>query len=162
MNAPVMAYAVCLTVHNYLRWLVLGLGVLLWVRALHGVVSRRSWQRADEHASVMLVAATDVQLLLGLLLHQWLSPIAQVAVSTAIAVTWAQPTLRFFGYLHPLMMLTAFVVVHVVRGLSKRRTESIAKFQITVIGLSVCLVLVALAIPWPWFEYGRPLFRTGG
>ena len=140
-------------VHGYWRWMVVLAAAVVLVRAIRA----RGWTAADERASVLFVAAVDIQVLLGLTLYFGFSPY-WTATHTAFAATMKNQGARFFGVEHETAMLLAFVVAHVGRVVSKRAPES-RKQRILRTTLLVFFALVAWAIPWPWRAFGRPLLR---
>jgi hypothetical protein len=161
VSPSTVAYAVALLLHSYLRWGVLAAGIASFVASSHGRHTGRAWARADERLALAFVALTDLQLLLGLLLHLWLSPFSQAALAAPRAAL-GQPQLWFFGFLHPTLRILGFVVAHATRARSKRAKSDDDRFAVMSTGIGAWLIVVLLAVPWPWLDYGRPLLRTGG
>lgn len=159
VSAGAYVYPWALLAHSYLRWAVLIAGVLALALALHGWRTGRAWGRADERLAAAFVGLADLQLLVGLLLHLWLSPFSGAALEAGVSTSLAYPPLWFFGYVHPLAMIAAVVVAHAARARGKRAADAAARFRIAATGLAVGLVVVVLAVPWPWLAYGRPLLR---
>jgi hypothetical protein len=150
-------YPIVLAIHSLLRWIVLALIVALLVRTLRGWTAGRSWDRSDERLHFAAVLAIDLQLALGLVLYLALSPIAKAFLGDP-GHAMHDRVLRFFGMEHLTTMLVAIVVLHVGRVLSKRVPERRHKraFLWTLGGL----VLVFVAIPWPFLKHGRPMLRS--
>jgi hypothetical protein len=150
-------YVGVLFVHSWLRYVVLGLGLLLLVSA---VVTLRggAWKASHERTHVAFLAALDTQLLLGLVLFLALSPIASAALAD-LARAMKLAELRFFGVEHPLTMLVAVVVAHVGRARSKRAAAP-AKARTVLWTQLLWLLLTGIAIPWPGLDVGRPLWRA--
>jgi heme A synthase len=145
-------YAVFLYCHSYVRWAVVAL--LVTVVALRLVRK----EPADARLHRVLLGVVNLQLALGLLLYLIYSPISS-AFFRDPAHGFDDPNLRFFGLEHPLTMLVAIAVLHVGRVLAKKATDAtVARRRLTV-STVVCLVFVGLAMPWPWLDSGRPLFR---
>jgi hypothetical protein len=156
MTFHYVAYGVTLALHTYARWGVLLAGIASVATSIHGHVTRRGWSRSDERLALTFVALSDLQLVLGLLLYLWLSPISEAARAAGVGAALSQPSLWFFGFVHPLLMVIGFVVVHATRARSKRAKEDTSRFRTMAIGLCVWLTIVLLAIPWPWTSYGCP------
>ena len=76
-----MIYAAVLVIQSWLRWLVLLAGIAAFVRAASGAATGRGWTPADDRAGFWFSIALDVQFLLGLILHVFLSPITHAAFS---------------------------------------------------------------------------------
>lgn len=141
-----------LPLHSIIRWAVLLLAVWAIVEAWRG----RSGSYAGK-AGLFFTIALDVQLLLGVTLF-FLSPIVSTALSDMRVAMKAAP-LRFWAVEHTSMMVLALVVAHGARILAKRATDAAAKAKRCLIGFSVALVLILLAIPWPFrMAIARPLF----
>ena len=103
-----MVYTVLLELHSWCRWVVLIALALVVGRGWAGLWTRRPWRPADSLATRLWVGATDTQLLLGLALYLVGSPLAAMARQDPGAA-WQEPTLRFFGLLHPTLMVLAVV-----------------------------------------------------
>lgn len=153
-----MLYPVVLFLHSWLRWGVVVLGVVALGASLTGWLRGRSWTRTDRRLQLLCVSAFDLQLLLGMTLYFALSPFTPGSMD-ALRTNLSVPSLRFFSLEHPVMMLLALVAVHVASALSRRAEDATRRHRIWAAGLLVALLLVALAIPWPWRSHGRLLFR---
>jgi hypothetical protein len=66
---------------------------------------------------------------------------------------------RFFAVEHALGMIAAVAVAHVMAVRSRRATVPAVRQRTWALGAIGALALIALAIPWPFLSYGRPLFR---
>jgi hypothetical protein len=136
---------------------VLGLGLWLLIVSIAGVRAGGAWAPKHERLHKQFLAVLDTQLLLGLFLYFFLSPITAAArANMAIAMKDAQ--LRFFSVEHIATMLIAVAVAHVGRVRSKRR-EGRLRYRSTFITQTLWLVLTMIAIPWPGLDIGRPIFR---
>jgi hypothetical protein len=153
-----MAYTLVLTIHSYLRWLVLVAGVVVILRCVRGWLGANVFSAGDQRAQVGFLAIVDTQLVLGLLLYGVLSPITAAFFANPKA-GMHDSQVRFFGVEHITMMVLALVVVHVARVRSKRLTDAVARHRLVAISTIVWLVLTLAAIPWPGMKAGRPLFR---
>jgi hypothetical protein len=146
-------YPIFLALHNLVRWIALILGIIAFVRALWGWLGKREWAGIDRRLGMFFTSAMDIQILLGLILYIFLSPITHDFFrnfSTAIS----NPTDLFFGLFHPLMMILAVVFAHVGSATSRKATGNIAKHQRAVLWYGLSIVVMVLAIPW-----SRPLLR---
>ena len=74
-----MLYAVVLTIHSWLRWLVLLTGIVAFVRSAVGTSRRTAWTTADDRAGFWFSTVVDAQFLLGLVLYIFLSPFTHAA-----------------------------------------------------------------------------------
>jgi hypothetical protein len=138
-----------LFLHSWVRWAVLGVCVVSCALSFRA----GSWDRRDERLSVALVGLADLQLLLGLVLWLVASPLTHLAFSERMLFKGAPFT--FFALFHPVMMICALFFLHVQRARQKKQ-PSLRRWRDTLL-LFVCLV--ALAVPWPFWSFGRELFR---
>lgn len=152
------AHAVVLFLHSYLRWIVLGLLVVVLVRSYSGWRKALAWSPSDETRHKVLVGALDLQVLLGLLLYLVLSPITR-AFFASPGPSMKVSEIRFFSVEHVTLILVAVVVAHVGRARSRKR-EGAARHKGVFITSLVALLLILAAIPWPFFPAKRPLLRT--
>jgi hypothetical protein len=149
------AYSLLLTLHSYLRWAVVILAVIVVIRALLGVSQKTAFTAADNRNGLFFMISADTQLLLGLLLYFWASPItAQARADFGAAMK--NPELRFWGVEHITGMLIAWVLIHVGRSRSKKARTDLAKHRAALIFYGIAILLVLVSIPWA----SRPLFRT--
>lgn len=101
----------------------------------------------------------DLQALAGMTLYFACSPVARLARTDA-ARALRDPSLRFFGLLHPVAMALVFVTTHATWVSVRRAKEARLRYRRLAIGAFGALVLLLLAIPWPLASYGRPLSRS--
>jgi hypothetical protein len=150
-------YAVILIVHSWLRWVVIIAGLVAFVRALSGASGTKSWTPLDDRAGFWFTIALDVQILLGLVLYFFLSPItAEVLRDFGGAMKDSQ--LRFWGVEHGFGMLIGTALAHIGRARA-RRADSLRRHKVAAIFFGLALVAVLLAIPWPGTPNGRPWVR---
>src|SRR5689334_12759863 len=107
-------YDLTLFAHSWLRWLVLFAALAAVARAMSGVQTRRPFTPVDERARLWLTASLDLQMLLGLILYNFLSPVTKSAFVDMAAAMSAAP-IRFFAVEHPTGMIVAIVLAHVGR-----------------------------------------------
>jgi hypothetical protein len=157
----VSAYVITLYLHSYLRWGVLALALLVLSRALSGWSGTRDWTRFDELAHVGLLKAAYVQFLFGLLLYVFFSPYTSVFFGN-FALAMKQPALRFFGILHVGGMFAAVGLLHEGRKASLRAASERSRYRRVGVTTLLALLVICAAMPWPVFEYGRPLLRHFG
>ncbi len=140
-------YPFLLTTHNLLRWVVLIAGAYAVVRAISGITGKRAYESADRGAGSLFTIVLDIQLLIGLLLYGFFSPVTREAfadMGTAMGVR----EIRFFVAEHFAMMLLAVVAVHVTSVLVRRAPMDDVKFKRQAIGYGIALALILAGIPW--------------
>jgi hypothetical protein len=151
-------YSAALLLHSWLRWLVLIAGILAVARAIAGMTSNKPWTKTDDTGTLLFTIALDIQLLIGLALYAFLSPITRLAFSD-MASAMRQPPLRFWVAEHFVGMLMALALAHVGRVVIKRKTDPGDKHRLAAMFLGVAMVVILLSVPWPWGAIPRPLFR---
>lgn len=146
-------HSLVVTLHSLVRWAIVIVGIVAVVRAWIGWRGGRSWAQLDDRLGLGFTTAMDLNLLLGLLLYFVVSPITTGALKDMGAAMGNSVT-RFFAVEHILVMLVAVVVAHIGRSRSKKATTDAGKFKQAAIFFTVALVLVLLAIPWPFLAAG--------
>lgn len=148
---------IVLVLHNIIRWAVLLFGLLTVVRALSGVISKRNFTAGDSSANFWFMLSCDIQLLIGLLLYfngQWFERLK------TFHDTMKNANDRFFSLEHGVMMILAWVLVHVGRVSVKKAMSSSSKHNRALVFFGLSLLIILAAIPWPFREaVMRPLFR---
>lgn len=151
-------YTPFLTIHSYLRWVVLVLAVVALVRAVGGVRARREWEATDEAASRWFIIGLDVQALVGIVLYAFLSPFTSVAFAD-LAAAMRDPALRLITIEHPVGMVVAIALAHVGRARSRKAGDPARKHRAAALFYGLSLLLMLLTTPWPFMAGGRALFR---
>jgi hypothetical protein len=140
-------YTGFLHLHDTLRWVLLLSLVTTLVKYLMGWLGNQPWKKTDNLMGVVFTSLMDLQLLVGLVLYFFLSPITQVALDD-FGAAMKNPDLRFYAVEHSVMMIVAVALVHIGRAKSKKATSDVAKFRLATIFYSLALVVVLAAIPW--------------
>lgn len=155
-------YPLLLTLHSWLRWFVVIVGLIAVARFASGWWGRRAWQGHDGRLAVLFPTLLDIQLLVGLLLYFFASPITAAALRDFGAAMGNAAT-RFYAVEHLALMAVALVLAHVGGVLSKKRSADPARFRVATVLFGLALVLILAAIPWPFVAAGmnRPWFRLG-
>ncbi|MEJ2708099.1 MAG: hypothetical protein P8074_10845 [Anaerolineales bacterium] len=144
-------YTTILAIHNVLRWFVILAGLVAVILAYAGWFGKRQWTSADRMAGLFFSIGMDLQVLLGLILYFFLSPLTR-AVFQNFGAAMSDAQIRFFGLEHIFYMILALILVHVGRAVSRRPKEAVMKHRNAAIAYTLAFVLILIAIPW-W----RPL-----
>ncbi len=151
-------YQGLLHTHNFLRWVVLILAVLAIYRYLSGWFSKKTYTSSDNRIGAFYVGSLHLQLLIGIILYFFLSPITKNAMSDT-SLMMKDAVLRFWGMEHLIMMVFAIAIAQVGRIISKRKNTDEEKFKFGAIYFIISLLLILMSIPWPFREsIGRSLF----
>lgn len=148
---------IVLLLHNLLRWAVLLFGLWTVINALSGISGKRSYTVNDNRSNLFFMISCDIQLLLGLVLYftnSWFDRLKDLGNNMK------DPYNRFFTMEHLVMMIAAWILVHVGRSSVKRANSSSAKHKRMLIFFGIALLLILAAIPWPFREaIARPYYR---
>jgi hypothetical protein len=140
-------YVGFLHIHDTLRWLLL-IGLLITLtKYLSGWLGKKTWKRADNLLGITVSLLMDLQLITGLVLYFFLSPITKLALSN-FGAAMKDPNLRFFAVEHIAMMLIAVGLVHIGRLKSKSAKTDMGKFKTASIFFLIALMVIFAAIPW--------------
>lgn len=136
-----------LHLHNALRWVVL---LLLLVALVQALLKKESIRQS----SLWLMIFSHTMLLIGLYQvlagrYGWL----QLQLPPGSSVM-RDSFYRFFLVEHPVLMITAIVLITLARGKAKQLNYRSVTWL-----LVIALVVLLAGIPWPGRELvGRPLF----
>jgi hypothetical protein len=155
----VTAHALVLVVHGALRWVIVALLLLVVARAARGWRKAAPWSASDERAHRGLIAAIDLQFLLGLILYLVLSPLPRAALAY-VGLAMKDPVLRFFGIEHVFGMVIGIGLVHVGRTRSKKVTDERRRHRVVLSFTVAGALAILVTLPWPGRKYERPLLRT--
>ena len=150
-------YTLVLILHSWIRWIALVAGLGATMAAFNHRAQKDALDRADWWG-LALMAALDLQMLLGLLLYLVLSPTMQEILQNFSAAMQKSVT-RFWAVEHISTMMVAVVLVHVGRVLGRKAATPEAKRTRLLVCFGVATLAMLAAIPWPGMTDGRPLFR---
>ncbi|RUT72322.1 hypothetical protein D0817_01545 [Flavobacterium cupreum] len=152
-------YLTLLFVHSAVRWLVLLSLFYAVIRSYRGYHSQSSFTKTDHLVRHWTATIAHIQLMLGIVLY---------SQSALIKYFWnhfaeASKDLNtlFFGLIHLVLMLLAIVVITIGSAAAKRKTADSDKFKTMLIWFSIALIIIFIAIPWPFSPLAnRPYFRS--
>jgi len=140
-------YIGLLHLHNALRWIILLIALITLLKYFIGWFSQKPWKKSDNILGAVFTGLIDVQLLTGLILYAFVSPITKAAFQD-FGAAMKNADLRFYTVEHAFMMIIAIVLVHVGRAKSKKANGSKAKFATSLLFLGIAYVIILAAIPW--------------
>lgn len=138
-------HSALLHTHNLLRWAVLILGVLAFVKALQGMKGDRPYAPA-RGAGVLFTASLHLQLLLGLLLYM-VSP-AIKAIMRDMQAAMGDAGMRFIVAEHPTIMVLATILMTIGGIIAKNAANDAAKHRKAAIFIGITMAMVLWGIPW--------------
>src|SRR5687768_4861976 len=115
-------YSTLLTVHSYVRWIVLLVALLVIVRAAIGVAQRRPWTPSDDAAARWFGMSIDIQMVIGLIIYFFLSPFTMSAWRD-IGGAMRDAGVRFVVIEHQVGMLIAVALAHIGRVRIRKATD---------------------------------------
>ncbi len=140
-------YTGFLHLHDVLRWLLLVSLVVTLAKYVAGWLGNHSWKKTDNILGIIFTSLMDLQLLTGLVLYFFLSPLTKIAFSD-FGAAMKNADLRFYAVEHFAMMLIAVILVHIGRAKSKKAKTDQGKFKIASIFFLIAMVLMVVGIPW--------------
>ncbi len=153
-----MLYSILLPLHSIIRWVLLLTALFAIARAFSGWLGKKEWLQTDYRAGMWFTMAFDLQLVIGLLLYFAASPLVASALQN-FAGAMKSADLRFFAIEHETLMVLALGISHAGRTLSRRATNPLAKHRWAALLFSLALLVVLIAIPWPFSAVPRPWIR---
>lgn len=142
--------------HSILRHLVLLSILLVIYLAWEGLTFKKSYTRLHRIATAGASGISHLQLLLGFVLY-FFSPTAQSFWQTK-SMRWSDGL--FFALVHFGLMSAAIVILTVGTALAKREMEERHRFRILFNYFVLALLIILIAIPWPFSPLAqRPWFR---
>jgi len=146
-----------LVFHSLVRWFIMFFGLWTVLNALTGIFGKRAYISSDNRTNLFFMISCDIQLIIGLILYfagPWFDKLKDLGNNMK------DPYNRFFTMEHAVMMLTAWVLVHVGRTAVKKADGDAAKHKRSLIFFGLVTLLIIAAIPWPFREViGKPWFR---
>lgn len=152
-------YSILLALHSLARWAVLIFMVYSIYRAGIGFVKNKIFSSVDNGLRHWTATVAHIQLMIGIVLYTK-SPVVKYFWTDTMAAL-KNPDLTFYAIIHLAGMLTAIVVLTIGSALAKRRSSDREKFRTMLVWFSIALLIILLAIPWPFSPLSsRPYIRT--
>lgn len=152
-------YSSLLSLHSAFRWLVLIFLVYAIYRAYSGFTRNRPFSRTDNAFRHWTATVAHIQLMLGIVLYTQSPVISYFWANKNAALQHLEPT--FYSLVHSGLMLTAIIVLTVGSAITKRKTGDREKFRTMLLWFSLALIVIFIAIPWPFSPLSvRPYFRS--
>lgn len=151
-------YSTILTIHSFVRWLVLAGLLFALYRSYSGLVAKRAFTSLDNKTRHWAATMAHIQLIFGIWLY-FVSPIIKYFLNN-FSETVSQRAYRFYGMEHSLMMLVAIIFITLGSSLAKRKKSDKLKFKTMAIWYTIALIIILVNIPWPFSPMGsRPWLR---
>ena len=145
-------YTGLLHFHSLLRWVLLLLLIAVLAKAFMGRKGGKVFGPGDRKLSLFTMITAHLQLVFGVVLYM-ISPIVQGAIANMGSAMKNAP-LRFWAVEHLSMMLLAIAFLTIGHIKAKKAATDDAKFSAQFLWFGLGLLLILLAIPWPFREVG--------
>ncbi len=127
--------------HSGFRWLALILIIMTIVKAFQGIKNAEDYTAKNKMLALGTLILFHLQFLIGFSLY--------FTGSKTKFFDMSQPY-RFFTLEHPLMMIIAIILVTIGYSKAKKAEKSNKKFRQILIFYTIALLIVLIAIPWPF------------
>ena len=150
-------YSSILIFHSLFRWLVL-LSLLLSIFSVYwGCKQGKAFTSFANKLRHWTATIAHVQLMIGITLY-FQSPLIKLPTS-GTALTFNDQV--FFKYVHLGLMVVSVILITIGSAKAKRMPNASAQYYTMLIWFSVALLLILIAIPWPFSPLAaRPYIRT--
>ncbi|PZR25321.1 MAG: hypothetical protein DI535_18410 [Citrobacter freundii] len=148
-----------LHLHNLLRWVILILLLVSIFKAYTGWQKKRAFTDGDRKVWLFTLIFSHVNFLVGLYQLLW-GRFGALKVELPEGVSVMQDKFyRFFWVEHPTFMIISIILVTAAYRMAKKPISDELKFKRAFWLFIVALLMILVAIPWPFREViGRPLF----
>lgn len=152
-------YPYLLFFHSIFRWLVvLSLSYALF-RGIRGWSGKLPFTKMDNLVRHNSATISHIQLMLGYVLYFNSPVIAYFRSNYHEAIK--QFDFVFFGMIHILLMTISIFVITIGSAVAKRKETDAAKFKTMTLFFGIALLIIFMAIPWPFSPLAnRPYYRS--
>jgi drug/metabolite transporter (DMT)-like permease len=152
-------YATLIFFHSVFRWLVLISLIYAIFRAWRGYTTNTLFTKTDHAIRQWTVNFIHIQFVIGFTLYLT-SPIIKSFYSN-VKDAIRHVDMAFFGIAHILCMFVAVALISVGSGMVKRKPSDQEKFKAMLLWFSIALLIIFIAIPWPFSPLAnRPYLRA--
>ncbi len=142
-----------LHIHSILRYILLIFILLSIYKSFSGWFGKKQYLPGDKKVALFTLISAHLQLVVGLILY-FISPTVKVGMAN-MGAAMKDPALRFWSVEHICMMLIAIILITVGYSTAKRAKNDETKHKRVAIFFLLALVVIFLAIPWPWSAVAR-------
>jgi cytochrome bd-type quinol oxidase subunit 2 len=151
-------YSTLLFLHSIGRWLVLISLLYAILRAYKGYRFSLPFTKRDNAIRHWTATIAHLQLMIGMVLYSQ-SPLIKMFFSRSTHENESSEPL-FFAIIHLAIMMVAIIVITIGSALAKRKGSDQEKFTVMLYWFAAALLLIFLAIPWPFSPLAhRPYLR---
>lgn len=151
-------YITLLFLHSLIRWLVLISLIFAIIRSGIGYSSKLKFTKGDNHLRHWTATFAQIQMVIGMILYTQSPWIKMFWTDFSSGLKNSESL--FFSLIHIALMLAAVGVITTGSSMAKRVETDRNKFRIMLVWFTIALVLIVIAIPWPFSPLAnRPYLR---
>lgn len=144
--------------HSLIRWAVLGSLLYSLYRAYIGYQFSKDFTKADNALRHWTATIAHIQLMIGILVYSKSAAVKSFFAGFGSRDHITEPI--FFGVIHMALMLTAIILITIGSAAAKRKSTAHDQFKTILIWFGAALLLILMAIPWPFSPFAqRPYLR---
>ena len=144
-------YTFTLFLHSWNRWLILIAGIIVIGSAIKGLIANSEFTRFQKRWSTVFISSLHLQLLVGIIMYFFLSPVTALAMKDSM--------LRFWAVEHTLVNIIAIGIAQTGSILAKKAGTQQSKHRRTLLWTGIAFILILAMIPMGMMGVSRPLFR---
>ena len=139
---------ILVTVHSYLRWVVLVLGIIALFKASKGKTAKSPFTESDRKIGLFFMISCHTQLLIGLILYFFVSPFGIQAFSLGMKEVMGNAVYRKIAVEHVFMMIIALVLITMGYSKNKKDIPALQKHKNAFLFFGLGILLILAGIPW--------------
>jgi hypothetical protein len=151
-------YEFILTLHSWLRWIVLLVGILAIFGNYTGWKKSLLYLGLNKQMNTIFIALLHTQLVLGMALYFGVSPMMK-GILADFGGSMKMAELRFWSVEHMLGMIVGIAIAQIGSIKAKKQETDAMKYKTAFIWFSIALLIILLMIPFGVWNIERPLFR---
>ncbi len=151
-------YEFILTLHSWLRWAVLLIGILSISGNYNGWKKSLAYIGLNKQLNTIFIALLHTQLVLGVLLYYGVSPMMK-GILADFGGSMKVAELRFWSVEHMLGMVVGIAIAQIGSIKARKQESDAMKYKTAFIWFAIALAIIILMIPFGIWNVERPLFR---
>jgi len=151
-------YKIFLNLHSWNRYTILAGGVAVIFFAVQSLRNKSDYGNAGKKSMYLYLSGLHFQLVAGLVLYFFASPVTTQAISD-FGAAMKDSTMRYWAVEHAFVNFIAIAIAQTGSILLKRKTDDKSKHRTALIWTSISLALILLMIPMGMMGIERPWFR---
>ncbi len=141
-------YDLLKTIHHYLFFVVMVLGIFAIVKAVMGMSSKTAYTEGDRKTGLFFLISCHIQLLIGLVLYFFFSPFGLKAFQEFGSAVMKMKDYRSIAVEHISTNIIAIILITIGYSKNKRLTDSAQRHKNVLIFFGLGIVLLISRIPW--------------